>query len=54
MIIKDRESSTIILGFIVLMLLLTINLISKFSLIDFTYLLFIVGCFIRYIYIKSN
>lgn len=54
MILKDKESSTIALGFIVLILFLTVNVISKFTFLDLAYLLFMIGCFIRYIYIKLH
>jgi len=54
MILKDKESSTIALGFIVLILFLIVNVISKFTLLDFAYLIFMIGCFIKYIYINKH
>lgn len=54
MITKDKESSIIGLFFVGLILILTINVVINFAILDLAYLLFIVGCFIRYIYIKTH
>lgn len=54
MLIKDKQSAIITLGFVVLILLLVVNIICKFTILDLSYLLFILGCFIRYIYIKVH
>ncbi|MCI9586022.1 MAG: hypothetical protein HFH45_05275 [Bacilli bacterium] len=54
MLTKDTESRIISLSFVILIVLLTIGVIIKFQILDFAYLLFIIGCFVRYIYIKIN
>jgi len=54
MIIKDKEGSIITLAFVVLLLFLAVNLISKFTFLDLTYLLFMIICFIKYIYIQLH
>lgn len=51
---KDIESRIISLSFVILIVLLTIGVIIKFQILDFAYLLFVIGCFIRYIYIKIH
>ncbi|MEI3508012.1 MAG: hypothetical protein V8R01_02595 [Bacilli bacterium] len=45
MITKDRASSIISLLFIGIILVLTINLVSQFTFVDFAYLIFLIGCF---------
>lgn len=54
MITKDRASSIISLLFIGIILVLTINLVSQFTFVDFAYLIFLIGCFARFIYIKTH
>lgn len=54
MLIKDKQSVIITLGFVVLILLLVVNIICEFNILDLSYLLFMIGCFIRYIYIKLH
>ena len=51
---KSKTNNIISLLFVVTIFVLTINLINKFTYLDLLYLLFIVGCFIRYIYIKFH
>ena len=54
MITKDRASSIISLLFIGIILVLTINLVSQFTFVDFAYLIFLIGFFARFIYIKTH
>lgn len=54
MITKDRASSVISLLFVGFILVLGINLVSHFTLVDFAYLIFLIGCFARFIYIKTH
>ncbi len=54
MITKDRASSIISLLFVMIIIVLIINLISQFALIDLAYLMFLIGCFVRFIYIKTH
>ena len=54
MITEDKVSSVVFLSFVVIITLLSVSVITKFTLLDFAYLLFLVGCFIRFIYIKTH
>ncbi len=54
MIANKIKGSIIVLSFLVLIGVLGAVVYYKFSIIDFTYLLFIIGCFFRYIYIKTH
>lgn len=48
-----NKLSSISMMFVVGIIYLNMRLIIKFDILDFTYLLFIVMCFIRYITIKK-
>ena len=48
------NSKTISILFLAIILFLTFDVINKFTIIDFAYLIFIIGCFIRFIYIKTH
>lgn len=54
MITKDKTSSVVFLSFVVIIALLIVTVINKFTLLDFAYLMFLVGCFIKFIYIKTH
>ena len=54
MIANKIKGSIIVLSFLVLIGVLGAVVYYKFSIIDFTYLLFIIVCFFRYIYIKTH
>ena len=49
-----KNISLVSLLFALIIVVLSINVISKFTYLDFAYLLFMIGCFIRYIYIKTH
>lgn len=54
MLAKDKECGIISILFVAIIVFLVIDIVNKFTLIDFAYLIFIVGCFIRFIYIKTH
>ncbi len=54
MITKNKEVGITSLLFVVVIFVLTFNLLNQFDILDLAYLLFIIGCFIRYIYIKIH
>ena len=54
MITKHKAVDITSLLFVVMIFVLIYNIISKFEILDFAYLLFVIGCFIRYIYIKTH
>ena len=54
MIAKNKAVGITSLLFVVVIFVLTSNIIKKFDILDFAYLLFIIGCFGRYIYIKTH
>lgn len=54
MIIKNKAVGITSLLFVVVILVLTFNIVKQFDILDLAYLLFIIGCFIRYIYIKTH
>lgn len=54
MLTKNKAVSITSLIFVVIICGLTFSVISKFEVLDFAYLLFIIGCFARYIYIKTH
>ena len=54
MITKDKTSSIISISLLAVILVLAYNLINKFDLLDLSYLLFLLGCLIRFIYIKIH
>ena len=51
---KSKTINVVSLLFAIMIFVLTFNLINKFTYLDLLYLLFIIGCFIRYIYIKVH
>ena len=54
MLTKDKGSSIVVLSLVVLIVVLTVNIIYKFTLLDFAYLMFIIGCLFKFIYIKIH
>lgn len=40
--------------FVLVIIYLSINLVNKFNYLDLTYLLFMIACFIKFIYIKKS
>ena len=54
MLTKDKGSSIVVLSLVVLIVVLTVNIISKFTILDFAYLMFIIGCLFKFIYIKFH
>ncbi len=54
MITKDKEYNIISLLFLITIIYIVVNLIAKFTLLDLTYLIFLVCCFIRFIFIKKK
>ncbi|MBQ9011493.1 MAG: hypothetical protein IJ093_02470 [Bacilli bacterium] len=54
MITKDKTSSIISTLFLGVIALLVLNVVTNFEIIDILYLIFIISCYIRYIYIKTH
>ncbi len=54
MITKHKKDIIIGSVFVAIIIFLILDVIKKASLIDVVYLIFIVGCFIRFIYIKTH
>ncbi len=54
MITNKKEIAVFVSFFAVCISILTINVVNNFNYLDFIYLLFIIGCLIRYIYIKRT
>ena len=52
MITSKKETAVFVSFFAVCISILMINIIINFNYLDFIYLLFIIGCLFRYIYIK--
>lgn len=53
MLIKNRITAVgLMFGGIIIYLIITLH--NKFNLIDFSYLLFIIGCLARYVYLKLS
>ena len=48
-----KQISGIGVMFVLIIIYLTMSIINKFNYLDLAYLLFIIGCFIRFIYIKK-
>ena len=40
--------------FVIIIIYLSVSIINEFNYLDLAYLLFIIGCFIRFIYIKKT
>ncbi len=54
MLTKNKESS-IICGLLTLLIIaLVVKVVKQGSTLDYAYLIFIVSCFIRFIYIKRH
>lgn len=49
----NKHISGIGVMFVLIIIYLTMSIINKFNYLDLAYLLFIIGCFIRFIYIKK-
>ena len=54
MITRNKEVGIMSLLFVVVILFLTFSIIKNFDILDLVYLLFMIGCFVRYIYIKTH
>ena len=54
MITNKKETAVFVSFFAVCIIMLILSVINNFNYLDFIYLLFIIGCFIRYIYIKKT
>lgn len=52
MLTDKKEFVVFVMFFALCITLLLINVINSFNYLDLFYLLFFIGCFIRYIYIK--
>ncbi len=52
MIANKKEIAVFVSFFAVCIIFLSFNVINNFNYLDFIYLLFMIGCLIRYIYIK--
>ncbi len=50
---KDNKLGVIGISFVAVIIYLSASVINKFDYLDLAYLLFIIGCFIRFIYIKK-
>lgn len=51
---NHKNISGIGVMFVFIIFYLTMSIIDKFNYLDFVYLLFIIGCFIRFIFIKKE
>lgn len=49
---NKNECAVFVTFFVLCITLLIVNIINKFNYLDLAYLLFFIGCFFRYIYIK--
>ena len=49
----NKHISGIGVMFVLIIIYLTMSIINKFNYLDLAYLLFIIACFIRFIYIKK-
>ncbi len=49
-----KQISGIGVMFVLVILYLSISIINEFNYLDFAYLLFMISCFIRFIYIRKS
>lgn len=54
MIMKSIERKIVFALFVIAILFMLFVVINKFTIVDLGYLLFLIGCFIRYIYIRTH
>ena len=54
MITKNKSVGIVSMLFVVVIVVLTFSIVKQFDVLDLAYLLFIIGCFLRYIYIKTH
>ncbi|MBR3362962.1 MAG: hypothetical protein IKG40_03450 [Bacilli bacterium] len=54
MVTKYKAVGIASLLFVVVIFILAFNITRNFDILDLAYLLFIIGCFMRYIYIQKN
>ena len=54
MLTKDKESSIICVLLTVLIIALVVDVVKQCSILDFAYLVFMISCFMRFIYIKRH
>ncbi len=54
MLTKDKESSIICVLLTVLIIALVVDVVKQWSALDFAYLVFMISCFMRFIYIKRH
>lgn len=53
-IMNHKSISGIGVMFVLIIFYLTMNVIEKFNFLDFCYLLFIVGCYVKFIFIRKE
>lgn len=51
---NHKSISGIGVMFVLIIFYLTMNVIEKFNFLDFCYLLFIVGCYVKFIFIRKE